>query len=640
MAQNVIIKGDWSNVPEVLLNKEGGGKARFVDTSPTTATDADVASGKIYFKANGDQSTGMASGGGTVTLQAKTKSYTPTETAQSEATTYDSGYDGLSQVTVNVGAISSTYVGSGITRRSTSDLQVFDDVVVVPAGYYSQEAEKSVGYVTHPNPTVSIDANGLITASHTSLAGYADANTKTATLQLTKRTSSSLTASGATVTAPAGYYPSDATKAISSGSARTPATTITANPTISIDSDGLITASVSGSKNITPTVTAGYVSSGTSGTVTVTGSATNQMTKRTSSDLTVSGLMVTAPAGYYPQAASKQVTVSTGSATTPTTTITATPTISVDPTTGEISVSISGSQSITPTIVEGYVSAGTAGTVSASGSGTQSQVNLTANDITCTITDSAGIMGERSNKVTMLGGGFVPGSGITKSNAFPNVSSATINSASIGSGGALTVNWSPDTAGMVYTNGMYSMTKANAFTTQAGSTITPSAAQQLAVAANTFVTGNIYVAAATAGLVTETGTYTPSNNTAKPTISFANSHTNPPAIIVMTDTSSASGITSNSNTAFMLIDFERLNGAGYPYSTSATRYALAAYIYRTSNGSTLGSTQIQYGSDNTGSSSTGYYRYWATASAFYPYSNSSSRYWRSGRTYKWIAIWK
>lgn len=63
MAQNVIIKGDWSNVPEVLLNKEGGGKARFVDTSPTTATDADVASGKIYFKANGDQSTGTASGG-------------------------------------------------------------------------------------------------------------------------------------------------------------------------------------------------------------------------------------------------------------------------------------------------------------------------------------------------------------------------------------------------------------------------------------------------------------------------------------------------------------------------------------------------------------------------------------------------
>ncbi len=63
MAQNVIIKGDWSNVPEVLLNKEGGGKARFVDTSPTTATDADVALGKIYFKANGDQSIGAGSGG-------------------------------------------------------------------------------------------------------------------------------------------------------------------------------------------------------------------------------------------------------------------------------------------------------------------------------------------------------------------------------------------------------------------------------------------------------------------------------------------------------------------------------------------------------------------------------------------------
>ena len=62
------------------------------------------------------------------------------------------------------------------------------------------------------------------------------------------------------------------------GSATTPATTITANPTITISSAGLITATVSSSKNITPTVNAGYVSTGTTGTVTASGSATNQMT--------------------------------------------------------------------------------------------------------------------------------------------------------------------------------------------------------------------------------------------------------------------------------------------------------------------------------------------------------------------------
>ena len=95
---------------------------------------------------------------------------------------------------------------------------------------------------------------------------------------IASKTSSDLTASGATVTAPAGYYASSASKAVASGSATTPATTITANPSISVSSSGLITASVSASQSVTPTVSAGYVSSGTAGTVSVSGSNTSQLT--------------------------------------------------------------------------------------------------------------------------------------------------------------------------------------------------------------------------------------------------------------------------------------------------------------------------------------------------------------------------
>jgi hypothetical protein len=47
-------------------------------------------------------------------LQTKTKSYTPSETAQSENVTADSGYDGLDEVDITVGAIPSDYVGSQV----------------------------------------------------------------------------------------------------------------------------------------------------------------------------------------------------------------------------------------------------------------------------------------------------------------------------------------------------------------------------------------------------------------------------------------------------------------------------------------------------------------------------------------------
>lgn len=83
-----------------------------------------------------------------------------------------------------------------------------------------------------------------------------------------------------TVTPDSGYdgLSSVTVNAMPSGSATTPATTITANPTISVSESGLITASVSKTQGVTPSVTAGYVASGTSGTITVNGSNTNQLT--------------------------------------------------------------------------------------------------------------------------------------------------------------------------------------------------------------------------------------------------------------------------------------------------------------------------------------------------------------------------
>lgn len=59
------------------------------------------------------------------------------------------------------------------------------------------------------------------------------------------------------------------------GEAFTPATTITTNPSITLSATtGTITAFYSGASNITPTVTPGYVSAGTAGTVRTSGTST------------------------------------------------------------------------------------------------------------------------------------------------------------------------------------------------------------------------------------------------------------------------------------------------------------------------------------------------------------------------------
>lgn len=119
------------------------------------------------------------------TLQTKTKTYTPTESQQTESVTADSGYDGLDEVDITVGAISPTYVGSGITRRSSSDLTASGATVTVPAGYYSSQATKSVSTGTAGTPTATKGAvsnhSVSVTPSVTNTTGYITGSTKTGT---------------------------------------------------------------------------------------------------------------------------------------------------------------------------------------------------------------------------------------------------------------------------------------------------------------------------------------------------------------------------------------------------------------------------------------------------------------------------
>ena len=97
--------------------------------------------------------------------------------------------------------------------------------------------------------------------------------------------------------------------AVPAGSARVDDASVTFNPIVTVDDEGVITASVNNTYTMAPTVVPGYVESGESGTLTAHGNTVYQMYKRTSDDLTVSGQTVTAPYGYYPENATKAVPI-------------------------------------------------------------------------------------------------------------------------------------------------------------------------------------------------------------------------------------------------------------------------------------------------------------------------------------------
>ena len=73
-------------------------------------------------------------------------------------------------------------------------------------------------------------------------------------------------------------------------------TAITANPTVNVNASGLVTASVAVVSTVAPTITAGYVSTGASGAMNVSGSSTLQLTTQAAATITPSESQQTAVA--------------------------------------------------------------------------------------------------------------------------------------------------------------------------------------------------------------------------------------------------------------------------------------------------------------------------------------------------------
>ena len=137
----------------------------------------------------------------------------------------------------------------------------------------------------------TLDSGGKMLSGVTA---YADGTKYTGSIAT--KTGSDLSASGDTVTVPAGYYASQQTKAVSAGSATAAATISGTSASVST---GTNTITLSKTISNTPQVTAGYVSSGTAGnssvslTASVTTKAAATFTPGTSDQTIASGTYLT-----------------------------------------------------------------------------------------------------------------------------------------------------------------------------------------------------------------------------------------------------------------------------------------------------------------------------------------------------------
>ena len=272
-----------------------------------------IKSGVSIFGVNGS----YTGSGGTPNLQAKTN-INPTTSSQTIEP--DSGYDGLSSVQINamptmtLPTAATSSATSGFTSKATISRSTSDQYINIPTGYNSAGAYYKISAVANGSSTAPASISGTsatvttgtntitltktVSVTPSVTAGYISSGTagnSSVSLTASVTVNPTPTASGATVTIPAGYYSSQTTKSVTSGSATGPSSLSGSSATVSTGTNTL-TLTKTG-VTTTPTVSAGYVSSATASTATVT--LTASVTTKAAATITPGTTNQTIASGTY-----------------------------------------------------------------------------------------------------------------------------------------------------------------------------------------------------------------------------------------------------------------------------------------------------------------------------------------------------
>ncbi len=369
------------------------------------------------------------------------------------------------------------------------------------------------------------------------------------------------------------------------------------------------------------------------------GSAISRMS---SSDLTVSGATVTAPAGYYTSAATKSVaTMELPTAPHPSYSTGYTPISTINKATTYRYLNIppgynptGGYYTISP------IPNGTEGTPIA----TKSAVSNHSVSVTPSVTNTQGYISGSNiigTPVTVTATELASGNKEITSNGtnidVVGYSTVSVNVSS--QGGVTTIEDTLDASGgtirTITTDTVINLTSLNA--TQNQTYTAPSGTAYNQVVVN--VSG-----ASSSGLEYEEGTWVQATGQNSVTINFTNTHSTPPSFyeIFLADSSCPADI--NSVLHIVYTNFEQLSNTTTKFYDSGgiaynAYYGIIMRSYNTGSSTPAESMLLLTSSSSDASDSTIYNsRYWATETRILGFI-SSSRYFESGCTYYWRAVW-